>query len=152
MAGRPTDYKEEYNQLAYNYALMGATDEQLSEFFDVSKATINNWKKSHTEFLDSIKRGRYQADAQVSEKLFTRAMGYEYTEVRSEGIADPETGKPVGTKITKTVKQMAPDTTAQIFWLKNRQPKIWRDKQHIEHSVGDFESDFMNELMSSLKK
>lgn len=32
------------------------------------------------------------------------------------------------------VKEIAPDVTAQIFWLKNRRPDKWRDKQEIEHS------------------
>lgn len=122
MAGQPTSYKKEYNDLAFKYCLMGATDERLAEFFDVCIATITNWKKSHPEFLASIKRGKHEADSEVVNSLFGRARGYEYTEVRDE-VSEQ------GVKKITTKKQMAADTTAMIFWLKNRQPKQWRDKQ-----------------------
>lgn len=36
----------------------------------------------------------------------------------------------------RKTKEVVPDTTAQIFWLKNRKPAQWRDKQDIEHSGG----------------
>ena len=122
MAGQPTSYKKEYNDIAFKYCLMGATDERLAEFFDVCVATINNWKKEHPEFLESIKKGKHVADSEVVNSLYGRANGYEYTEVRDE-VSEQ------GVKKVTTKKQMAADTTAAIFWLKNRQPKQWRDKQ-----------------------
>lgn len=37
--------------------------------------------------------------------------------------------------VTKEItKEVLPDTTAQIFWLKNRRPDKWRDKRDIEHN------------------
>jgi hypothetical protein len=119
---RPTDYKEEYNDLAFKFCLMGATDAKLAEFFEVTEKTINNWKIEHPKFLQSIKKGKYEADAEVVNSLFGRANGYEYTEVRDE-VSEQ------GVKKVTTKKQMAADTTAAIFWLKNRQPQQWRDKQ-----------------------
>ena len=119
---RPSDYKEEYNDLAFKYCLMGATDARLGEFFDVTEQTINNWKIDHPEFFESIKRGKHEADAEVVNSLFGRAKGYEYTEVRDE-VSEQ------GVKKITTRKQMAADPTSMIFWLKNRQPKQWRDKQ-----------------------
>tara|TARA_R110000850_G_C9632617_1_gene432295 strand:- start:71 stop:490 length:420 start_codon:yes stop_codon:yes gene_type:complete len=122
MAGQPTSYKEEYNDLAFKYCLMGATDERLAEFFDVCVATINNWKREHPEFLASIKRGKHDADSEVVNSLFGRAKGYNYTEIKDEKSEQ-------GVKHTETLKHVHADTGAAIFWLKNRQPKQWRDKQ-----------------------
>ena len=119
---RPTDYREEYNDLAFKFCLMGATDARLGEFFGVKEQTINNWKKKFPKFFESIKRGKHEADAEVVNSLFGRAKGYNYTEVKDETSAQ-------GKKHTETIKHVHADTGAAIFWLKNRQPKYWRDKQ-----------------------
>lgn len=126
--GRPSDYKDEYTELAYNYCLLGATDSDLGNFFGVSETTINNWKKDHPEFLESLKRGKQQADAQVAKSLFQRATGYSHPETK---IATTE-GRITDSQ--EFEKHYAPDPTAAIFWLKNRQPELWRDKQQTEHS------------------
>ena len=126
--GRPTKYKEEYTELAYNYCLLGATDSDLASFFDVEESTINNWKINHPQFLESLKRGKQQADAQVAKSLFHRATGYSHPETK---IATTD-GQITDSK--EFEKHYAPDPTAAIFWLKNRQPDMWRDKQQTEHS------------------
>ncbi len=120
--GRKTDFKQEYVKLAFNYALLGATDKQLSDFIGVTEKTLNTWKKEYPEFLQSLKNGKQKADSQVAEKLFTRAIGYDYNEVTTE----KKGRKVIKTRTTK--KQVAPDPTAAIFWLKNRQPEYWREK------------------------
>lgn len=125
---RPSNFKTEYIDLAYKYALLGITDAQLAEYFEVSERTLNTWKDKHPEFLQSLKAGKDVADAQVADKLFTRAMGYTYTEkkvVKVDGKIKEE---------VTIEKQVPPDTTAQIFWLKNRQSANWRDKQEVEHT------------------
>ena len=63
--GRKSLFREEYIQLAENYALLGATDDELADFFGVSKQTLNKWKKDYPEFLDSLKRGKDIADSNV---------------------------------------------------------------------------------------
>lgn len=122
MAGQPTSYKEEYTDLAYKFCLLGATDLDLAKFFEVCEATINNWKKAHPEFLESIKRGKVQADANVADRLYQRALGFEH---------DSEEIKVVDGGVIRvdTRKIYPPDPTSAIFWLKNRQPEKWRDKQ-----------------------
>ena len=130
MTGRPTDYKEEYNELAFNYCLLGATDANLAEFFNVQESTINNWKKKHPAFLESINRGKHQADATVAQSLYKRATGYTHPEVK---VFNNQ-----GEIIThEVVKHHAPDPASMFFWLKNRQPKMWRDKQDIDHTSSD---------------
>lgn len=125
--GRPSDYKPAYNKQAEKLCKLGATDKELAEFFEVSEKTLNNWKKEHPNFLQSIKRGKIISDAEVADKLYQRAIGYEHKE---DKIFQYE-GSPV---IVPTKKIYAPDPTAAIFWLKNRQKDKWRDKQDLEHS------------------
>ena len=129
MAGAPTKYKIEYNKLAYKYCLLGATDKQLGDNFDVDESTINNWKIAHPEFLESIKRGKTIADAEIAESLYHRAKGYEHPEDKIFNNNGEE-------MIVETIKHYPPDTGAVAFWLKNRQPELWRDKQTIEQ-IGD---------------
>lgn len=130
--GRKSSFKDEYCDLAYKYALLGATDADLAFNFDVSEQTINNWKKQHPEFLLALKRGKEIADTKVADSLFQRAVGYSHDE---DKIFQYE-GKPV---IVPTKKHYPPDTTAAIFWLKNRKPESWRDKQEIDHGGVTFE-------------
>ena len=128
-AGQPTKYKDEYAKQAYKLCLLGSTDEDMADFFEVSKSTINNWKHDYPEFLDSIKRGKISADATVASRLYKRATGYEHDEDKIFN----NNGEPL---VVPTVKHVQPDTTAAIFWLKNRQPKMWRDTQNIDHTTG----------------
>lgn len=104
---------------------LGATNKDLADFFVVSESTIDNWMKEHASFLGALKDGREKADALVSERLFSRATGYSHPDVHISNYQ--------GT-ITKTeiTKHYAPDTTACIFWLKNRRPDLWRDR--TEHT------------------
>ncbi len=125
--GRPTKYDVKYNEQVYKLCLLGATDIELADFFDVSEATINNWKLEHSEFLESIKRGKETADATVAESLYKRANGYEHPDVDIKMYE----GQIITTELTK---HYPPDTTAAIFWLKNRKSRYWRDKAEIEHS------------------
>lgn len=126
--GRPTKYKAEYDQLAYNYCLLGATDKDLADFFEVDEATINRWKLDHSKFCESIKRGKVQADAKVASSLYHRANGYSHPDVDIKIFR----GKVIKTKLTK---HYPPETVAGIFWLKNRQPDKWRDKQIVKHEL-----------------
>lgn len=127
--GRPTVYRDEYAEQATKLCLLGATDADLADFFDVSETTINNWKDARPEFLESIKEGKRIADATVAQSLFKRANGYEHEAVKI--VADAKTG---AQHVVPYVERYPPDTVAAIFWLKNRRPDLWRDKQSIEHS------------------
>lgn len=124
---RPTKYKPEYASQAAKLCLLGATDAQLADFFEVSVSTINLWKVQHSEFSESIKVPKALADERVEQSLFRRAMGYEHDEVDIK-VVDKEI------VMTPIRKYYPPDTTAMIFWLKNRSPGQWRDKVEQEHS------------------
>lgn len=127
--GRPSEYEPEYAEQAFKLCLLGATDADLADFFEVSETTINNWKQAHPEFLESLKGGKRHADARVADSLFRRALGYEHEAVKI--VADAKTG---AEHVVPYVERYPPDTTAAIFWLKNRRPDLWRDKKETEHS------------------
>lgn len=119
--GRPTKYLPEYAEQVESLCLLGLTDKEIAASFGVTETTINNWKNQFIEFFEALKRGKHVADAAVASALYSRALGYSHPEddIRSVG------GEIV---ITPTIKHYPPDTTAAIFWLKNRQPAKWRDK------------------------
>lgn len=122
---RPTDYKKEYNELAYKFCLLGCTDEKLSELLGICEKTLNNWKNKYPEFLQSIKRGKDIADAEVADSLYKRATGFSHNETKvfnNQGdIIEHE-----------VVKHYAPDPTAIAYWLNNRQRANWSQRQSIE--------------------
>ncbi len=128
--GRPTRYKAEYTEQAFKLCLLGATDAELADFFEVSEKTINTWKDAHPDFLQSLKAGKVEADASIGERLYQRAMGYEHDDVYPSSYQGEVT-------LTPIKKYYPPDTTACIFWLKNRQRDRWRDKQDHEHTGKD---------------
>lgn len=126
--GRPSKYEDKYADQAYKLCLLGATDAELADFFGVTESTLNLWKKKHPAFSESLKSGKVEADATIASKLYHRAKGYAHPDL----ITATYEGQITDT--LEITKHYPPDTTAAIFWLKNRQPAKWRDKQEIEHS------------------
>lgn len=120
-AGRPTDYKPEFAAEALSLCEEGATDQELADYFGVGIRTIYRWKNTQTEFRQALKAAKGAADDRVERSLFERALGYERDEVDIKVVG----GEIVQTPIRKFYP---PDTTAAIFWLKNRKPEDWREK------------------------
>lgn len=139
-AGRPTDFKPEYSDQVEVLCALGATDDQLATFFGKTEQTINNWKKAHPEFFEAIKRGKLKTDTKVADSLLQRALGAEWIEQKEVKLktVEYENGKKVHeeerVEIVDLKKAAPPDTTAGIFWLKNRRPGEWRDKVDHNHS------------------
>lgn len=128
---RPSKYKEEFAEQAYKLCLLGATDKQLADFFGIDEATLNRWKDKYTEFCESLKAGKDQADAVIAQSLYHRAKGYSHNAVKffaNNGIVTDQ---------ADYIEHYPPDTTACIFWLKNRQRDKWRDKTENEISGKD---------------
>ena len=108
------------------WARDGLTDKQIAENIGVAYSTFRDWIKRFPALSAPLKRGKEVIDRQVENALLKRALGYEYVETTKE-LTD------LGLTVTKQVtKQVAPDTTSQIFWLKNRKPQEWRDKKETE--------------------
>ena len=124
---RPSKFKPEFVEQAKKLAELGATDREVAEFFDVSERTLNYWKSEHAGFLQSLKAGKESADERVARSLYHRAVGYRHDAVKIFAV----NGAPLEVPY---VEHFPPDTTAAIFWLKNRRPDEWRDKTQQEHS------------------
>jgi len=134
-AGRPTKYDpEKHPQLAYEFcAENGFTDKKLAKAFAVDVATVNKWKKEYPEFYESVKRGKDIFDTgKVENSLLRRSKGFMATEKTFEQIFNKTTNKLEMVETKRVKKLMAPDPTSMIFWLKNRNPERWRDKQDVK--------------------
>ncbi len=125
--GRPTAYLPEYDEKARKYALLGLTNDEMADQFDVAPSTFRLWMSVHPSFSAAVKSGKGEADAEIVASLYHRAKGYSHPEDKVF-ISD---GQPV---IVPTVKHYPPDTAAAFIWLKNRQGKNWRDRQETEAS------------------
>lgn len=132
MAGRPSAYRKEFAAQAQKLAALGATDIEVADFFEVDVRTIYRWKHDHPEFCQALNVGKDKADERVVNSLFQKAVGYEQDAVKIFMPAGAE--KPVYAEYREKI---APDTTAAIFWLKNRKPADWRDKQELDHTSSD---------------
>ena len=128
--GRDTSYKPEYAEMARKIALLGCTDAELADILGVCETTINAWKKKYEDFSEALKKGKVLADANVADRLYKKATGYEHESVKIFNNNGEE-------MIVPFTEKFAPDTTAAIFWLKNRRRGQWRDRQEVEHDVSD---------------
>ena len=135
------------------WARDGLTDEQIANNMGINVATLYRWKIDYCEICESLKKGKEVVDRMVENALLKRALGYSYKETTRELFVDKETGKEE-MKVTKVVeKEVIPDTTAQIFWLKNRKPIDWRDKRNTNDldNVSDVDDGFMDALNATAK-
>lgn len=119
----------------------------------ITEQTLNVWKKKFSSLSESLKKGKEVIDRQVENALLKRALGYQYDEVTRELSENPSTGE-MELTVTKIVtKEVQPDTTAQIFWLKNRKPDVWRDTplQQLQAEKLKAETDFAQMRAAKLK-
>lgn len=111
------------------WAKSGLVDHQISKNIGIDPATLYTWKKRFPEIEEALRRGKEVVDFEVENALLRRALGYEYEEVKQivEVAGEKNTGRE-RKRVEKTIKKVIPDTTACIFWLKNRKPEEWRDR------------------------
>ena len=138
--GRPTLYRPDYCELARNYCLLGATNEELGELFGVTRRTIDNWIACQPDFEAAVKSGRLVADSKVACGLYERAIGFERTVKRTALYR----GEP---KDFETNVYFPPDTQACIFWLRNRCPENWDVRPaRLPHDGGEHSEAMLAEL------
>lgn len=123
------------------WARDGLTDEQISRNMGIAYSTFREWKKKYSAFSAVLKRTKDVVDREVENALFKRAMGYKYDEVTYER----------GEEVKRVTKEVAPDTTAQIFWLKNRKPAEWRDKIEQQQTVTIQDDGFLEALKGTIQ-
>jgi hypothetical protein len=120
--GRPFIFRPDFLEQAFNFALLGCTDEELARLFSVPRETINDWYRTKPGFREAVLAGKDEADSKVARALFMRATGYTITETQLAW--DREAGKMVA---VETQRHIPPDTTAATTWLRLRQREKWAD-------------------------
>ena len=123
--GQPSKLETLNTELVKKLYEKGFTDKEVAEVIGVTEQTINNWKKYNEGFFESLKKWKLKADENVVKSLYERATGYSHPE---EKIMQYE-GQVIR---AETTKHYPPDPLSIIFWLKNRQPELWRDRQEVE--------------------
>lgn len=142
--GRPTKYCKELDEQVYKLCLLGAVDTEIADFFGICERTLNYWKEDHESFYEAMKSGKSLADANVVERLYKRAMGYQYVEETEELVPHIEKPDVFLVKYKKCVKKdMPPDTGACMAWLKNRRPDKWRETKAVELTMNPKLEDFI---------
>lgn len=117
--------------LLQGWARNGLTDEQIAHNCGVGLTTLKRWKDEQQSIRAALKDGKEIIDLLVENALLKRALGYTYEEKTYENGLTKD-GK-MGMALSKIVrKEVQPDTTAQIFWLKNRKRVDWRDNERME--------------------
>jgi hypothetical protein len=107
------------------WARDGLTDKQIAHNMGVAWSTLKIWKTRFPALTDALRKGKEVVDREVENALYKRALGYWVTETKTTTLPDG------AVKVEEIRKHVAPDTTAQIFWLKNRKPDQWREKNDL---------------------
>lgn len=147
LAGRPTKFTNEIQKQMKVLYLEGFTDKKVAKALLIDEATINNWKIAHPKFFESLKDWKAVADREIEKSLYKRAKGF-------YKIKEPKVGFYEGCAIIEEVeKEILPDPTSMIFWLKNRQPDKWREKSQLEFDLSNATDEQLVELAKkALKK
>lgn len=125
--GRPTLWNDQFLTIVFEMALLGATDVVLARALNVDIKTIEYWKRTKPEFVETLKRGKDEADAKVAASLYMASCGYE----RDEEIVHVVRGEVIRTTIRK---YYPPNVWAAARWMSLRQRAIWGDVQRIENT------------------
>ena len=138
--GQPTLYCPEMPDTVFKLASQGLTEQEIANVYEVNQSTIALWEIDHPEFSEALKQGKAIADARVKRRLYERAIG-------GFRVKEQKAIFHKGQWHTIEIwREVPPDVTAQIFWLKNRDPENWREKvdheyRHVFNFVGAIPSE-----------
>jgi len=131
-AGAPTKYHKRFNEEVFKLCLLGATDKEIADFFYIRESTLNNWKKKYPEFMESMRGGKDDADANVAKSLYESAIGFK---IKKDVLIKVKIGKgKEKVEVHSVEDQEPPDYRSISFWLRNRQPDKFREKVDVEHA------------------
>jgi len=144
-------YNKDFPIRAEGLARQGLVDKQIYKNLKISHETFYRYIKIFPEFSEALKKGKSPVDTEVENALLKRALGYEYEETTveykpSKGGKITMDEKAVPVSIKKTKKEIIPDVTAQIYWLKNRRPDKWRDRHEMGIGFPAEDGTLKNEL------
>lgn len=143
---RPTSFKKEYIATVEKLCQLGATDVEMADFLGVAVSTFYKWKNDFPKFSEALKSGKEASDNRVERSLYHKAIGYTFEAVKIMVVKGDVEKVPYR-------EHVPPDTTAAIFWLKNRRPDKWRDVQkHEIGGPGDFDRMSDDELADFVRR
>ena len=137
------------------WARDGLTDEQIASNMGVAYSTLRAWRDKYSALSAALKSGKEVVDRMVENALLKRATGELRTIRKPIKVKEAlyEDGKRISEKehieYADEEIYIPPDTTAQIFWLKNRKPSMWRDRAQVDI---DAEFSKVDELISAIDK
>jgi hypothetical protein len=156
-SGRPTLYKEDYNEQVKKLCLLGATDKEISDFLQISESTLNNWKLEYPEFMESIRAGKQMADMEIAHSLYNSAQDRiipEQQAFKLKKVYYDDNGKRIEEERVEIVEvgRSVPANDRSIqFWLKNRNPDRWKDKHEVEVTNDNMSPEEKAERIAYLK-
>lgn len=137
--GRESSFNYQVKRKILTLAKNGKTDAQIAEVIGIHPQTLRRWKGRFPAFVEALKESKQKADSLVEASLYRRATGYYHPEEKLFVVG----GK---IKRVEVLRHYPPDTTAAIFWLKNRQPKAWRDS-HLLPDMSQMNGDGTNAIV-----
>lgn len=129
--GRPSKFEERFIKQAEAMSALGLTDAEMAEVFDVSVRTLHRWKLESDPFCHALRAGKDVADERVARALYQNATGYDYRETQAVKVKVGQHEEKV--ELVEVERHKPAETTAGIFWLKNRRKDEWRDK--VDHEL-----------------
>ena len=128
--GRPSKLDDKMKGRLKKLYLKGFTDAEVCHAVDITDNSLQSWKKKHPEFFGDLKDWKLEADKSIERSLRERAEGFLCPETKAQWVQDAIGGG--RWEYAEMIKHYPPDPTSMIFWLKNRQPDKWRDKQELD--------------------
>jgi transcriptional regulator with XRE-family HTH domain len=129
----------------------GLVDEQIAKNIGISRSTLNEWKNKYSVISDTLKKVKEVVDIEVENALLKRAKGYLFDEVKEEYETSEQGGQKL-IKRTIVTKEVVADTTAQIFWLKNRRPERWQNSDKVIVQQEGKNNTVLDDLINQTKK
>jgi hypothetical protein len=117
-------YHPGFDRRATDYAMLGASNEELAQLFGVSVSAIQKWLVERPSFARAVRKGRVEADAKVARSMYRAAVGYKHGETR---VRRDQKGQII--EKTEIRKEQAPNVNAGVLWLTNRAGSKWRDRK-----------------------
>lgn len=142
--------------LLEGWARDGLSEEQIAKNMGIGRTTLYEWKQKEPNIANTIKKGKEVVDFEVENALLKKALGYNVPLRKAFKVKEViyENGKRL--KETERIEyateemHVPADTTAQIFWLKNRKKNQWRDK--VEYETNNDDLNKVKELLSKIEE
>lgn len=129
--GRPTKFLKCYVPMAARAARLGYTQAEIADFLDVGIRTLERWIVAYPDLRRALKELGSEADRRMERSLYERGMGVRVVEQQAIKVKTGKDSEKV--EVVQVERQLPGETTAMIFWLKNRRKELWRDRYEFQN-------------------